>query len=312
LRGLHGDGGAVGRCCIWAGSEAAANTNPHPASSENAEVPFYVKWPSSYVHGQSKGPCRVLFICPCYNQDALTVCARQTPLLDLAEKRGWFVVIPTFKNTGNVRDRKTCYYYPEKFSGKAVCEALDLIKRKYPIATDGLLMQGYSGGAQFVHRFAIWAPERVATVAVNSSTWLDAPNGGSSQVAWLLTIGESDPGYDPSLTFVDQLRKAGALPIFRSYIGLEHGGADGGGVRQITCAFLSFYDDLTKAKLGKQRPLFGVKPQPPMAVTAMPFVGDTQDWKYQKNSPEALDDIAEDSRVYLPSEEVAKVWNQEF
>lgn len=282
-------------------------TNP-----DNKEVPFYVRKPPGYAPGAAGKNWRVLFICPALNGDGLETITT-TSLIKTATQENWFVVVPTFKGHGNEsQDRKLSYYYPEKWSGKAVLEALELIKKKYPIVTDGMFMRGVSGGAQFVHRFAIWAPERVAAVVVNSSSWFEEPNAKSKQVAWLVTVGDSDPAYDETLKFVNSLREAGALPLFRSYIGMSHQVEDGG-MAKINAAFLKFYDVKTREKLGVRKSLAAPAPgaiQPPMPAAAMPYVGDAQDWRYFKNTPEAAGDIPEDSRIYLASEEIARVWGE--
>jgi poly(3-hydroxybutyrate) depolymerase len=95
-----------------------------------------------------------------------------------------------------------------------VVDALETVAKKYPIDPTRIFMQGLSGGAQFVHCFAIWAPERVTAVAINSSSWFDEPNAKCNQVAWLVTIGESDASFTNTLEFVDQLREVGAAPAF--------------------------------------------------------------------------------------------------
>jgi poly(3-hydroxybutyrate) depolymerase len=278
-------------------------------SPENREVPFYLRWPEGYMAGPIKHPYRVLFICPHYNQDGRALLHHETALLKLADQKSWFVVVPTFKNKGDVRDRKTCYYYPEKWSGKAVIEALEGIKRKYPVDTERLLMQGLSGGGQFVHRFAIWAPERVTGVAINSSSWFDQPNDRTAQVAWLVTIGDSDPSYENTLTFLDQLRRMGALPLFRSYAAMVHEGNPA--VSRLNAEFLTFYDELTRRALGTRRPFGVTKVEPPLSAPAMPFVGDAQNWRFVKNAPGAAEDIPEDSRIYLPSENLARLWGKQ-
>ena len=281
------------------------------ASRMNPEIPFYVRPPADYSPGQPGNPRRVLFVCPYHNQDALLI-INNSPFVKLADKKGWFVIMPTFKSTGDVQDRDTCYYYPEKFSGPAVREALEMIRKKYPIAVGGMLMQGYSGGAQFVHRFAIWAPDLVAAVVVNSSSWFDRPDPRSGHIAWLVTIGESDPAYEHSLEFVDQLRNAGAVPVFRSYIGVTHKAANTAGVVPLSLAFLSYWDEVTRPQLGAQQSFFGQAKTKPLASPAdMPFVGDAQEWRYFKNTAEALRGIPEESRVYLPSGELAEVWQRE-
>jgi pimeloyl-ACP methyl ester carboxylesterase len=277
-------------------------------SELNKEIPFYLRVPKNYHPGK---PYRLLFLCPFLNQEGLDKLKDSAAWLALADERDWFVITCTFKQkTADGQDRKLAYYYPKEFSGKAVLEALALVGKKYPVDTERLLMQGLSGGGQFVHRFALWAPDRVTAVAVNSSSWFDEPDAKCNRVAWLITIGDSDPSYNNTLEMVDQLRSAGAFPIFRSYLGMVHEGSKK--VDQLDMEFLKYYDDHTRNELGKPR-------SAPSALTSnadwisqagakMPFVGDCQDWKFLPNTAESRESIAEDSRIYLPSEEIAKLW----
>ena len=176
-------------------------------SDMNKEIPFYLRVPKNYRPGKVY---RLLFLCPHLNQEGLKKLAGSAPWLALADQRDWFVMSCTFKQASkDAQDRKLAYYYPESFSGKATLEALELVSKKYPVDTERLLMQGLSGGAQFVHRFAMWAPDRVTAVAVNSSSWFDTPNARCNEVAWLVTIGESDDSYNASLEVVDRLRNVG-------------------------------------------------------------------------------------------------------
>lgn len=274
-------------------------------SELNKEIPFYLRVPKNYQPGKTY---RLLFICPCVNTDGLYTLKQSTTWMELADEQDWFVMSCTFKQDAEAaQDRKLAYYYPETFSGKAVLEALEKVSKKYPVDTERLLLQGISGGAQFVHRFAMWAPERVTAVAVNSSSWFDVPNARCNQVAWLVTIGESDDTYNASLEVVDRLRTVGAAPLFRSYVGMIHEGTET--VDRLSMEFLKFYDGFTKKDLGKRRSL-----QTPaterlsLAGDKMPCVGDGQDWKYFPNTPDTRESIAEDSRIYLPSEEIAKLW----
>ena len=277
-------------------------------SDENKELPFYLRRPLNYRPGT---PCRLLFLCPHLNQDALKMLAASQTWLTLADERGWFVLTCTFRTDRNkVQDRKLSYYYPETFSGKAVLDALEQVAKKYPtVDTERLLMQGLSGGAQFVHRFAIWAPDRVTAVAVNSSSWFDAPNANCNRVAWLVTIGESDASYNNSLELADRLRNVGAAPVFRSYLGMVHEGSPL--VDRLNMEFLKFYDDLTKKDLGKKRSaLTPLAERLAMPGDKMPWVGDSQNWKYVRNTALAREGIAEDSRIYLPNDAIATLWGK--
>jgi hypothetical protein len=141
---------------------------------------------------------------------------------------------------------------------------------------------------------------------VHSSSWFDDPNEKCQTFAWLVTIGDADPSYENTLAFVSKLRKSGAVPLLRSYVGVGHSRSSE--LPIIDLAFLKFYDDLTRAKLGVKESLVKPKLLPLIPSEQMPFVGDTQRFEYVKNTPEALEEIAEDVRVYLPSEEIAKIW----
>lgn len=278
-------------------------------SELNREIPFYLRVPKNYRPGK---PYRLLFLCPHLNQEGLKKLEGSAQWLALADARDWFVITCTFKQAAkDAQDRKLSYYYPAAFSGKATLEALALVAKKYPtVDTERLLMQGLSGGAQFVHRFAIWAPDRVTAVAVNSSSWFDEPNAHSNRVAWLITIGEADASYNSSLEMVDRLRNVGAAPLFRSYMGMVHEGS--AAVDRLDMEFLKFHDDLTKKHLGqKHSALTPADERLAMPGDKMPWVGDSQDWKYVRNTAQARDAISEDSRIYLPSEGIATLWGQQ-
>lgn len=276
-------------------------------SVQNKEIPFYLRVPKNYKPGKVY---RLLFLCPHLNQEGLSKLEGSTPWLTLADERDWFVMSCTFKQAKeDVRDRKQSYYYPEAFSGKATLDALALVAKKYPVDTERLLMQGLSGGAQFVHRFAMWAPERVTAVVINSSSWFDVPNARCNQVAWMITIGDSDSSINASLDFVDQLRAMGAAPLFRSYLGMIHEGSSA--VDKLNIEFLKLYDDLTKASLGKHKfTLMSASERLALQGEKMPYVGDSMNWKYFPNDVKPRESIAEDSRVYLPSKAIAELWGQ--
>jgi predicted esterase len=300
-------------------TNSAADTPPWPPnideftvetnSPENKLVPFYVRIPAGF-DPQQPGPYRILFMCPPINHDGfLTVTGRDgnKELFDVADQRKWFIITATFKQYhGEVQDRDTSYYYPEKFSGKAVMDALDEIAQKYPLDVSHLFVTGMSGGAQFTHRFALWAPTRVVAAAINSCRWFDDPSPTCNQVAWLLTIGESDDGVENMLSFDAKLQDAGAAPIFRSYLGMVHD--EDKRVTHLDAEFLKFYDDRTHDQLGKASDPTLNSPTLAMQSKDMPFVGDNQTWEYVPNTDANRGLIAEDLRVYLPSKELADVW----
>ncbi len=283
-------------------------------SEQNKKVPFYLRVPRGYDPARKDRVYRLLFVCPVYNGDGRIVIRGERDykdLIALADQRDWFVLTATFKQRpGDVRDRKTSYYYPETFSGRAVVEAIEQVAKKYPVDANRILLQGLSGGAQFAHRFALWAPERVTAVAANSSSWFDQPGPGVEGIAWLVTIGESDPSLENTLEFITKLSEAGATPVFRTYLGMVHEGDPR--VSRLTVAFLTFHDERTKGDLGKRESLADrMKPRPIVPKEDFPFIGDYQNWRYLPNTAENQEVIPDDVRVYLPSEAIAKLWGRQ-
>ena len=276
----------------------------HSSSQLNRDIPFYVRIPATFQEDKRLRRYRVLFVCPFFNEDGMDALRGNSGFFNIADQRGWFIVCPTFKqNKEDVQNRQLSYYYPETFSGKAVLDALELIKQKYPIETDGLLLYGLSGGAQFVHRFAIWAPDRVTAVIINSSSWFDDPTPRAAQIPWLVTVGEADPSFDNTLEFVIKIEAAGGCPIFRSYPGMTHFRAIA--IPPLDVEFFKYYDDLTHVKLEGS---FVGQDHVQISNKDMPFIGDKQTWQYVKKTPEAEKAIDETNRVYFPNEEIAKQW----
>ena len=69
----------------------------------------------------------------------------------MADKHNIFLISPSFKN-----DK---YWEPEKWSGKALMQAVDIIKLKYMLKKNGkILYFGYSAGAQCAALFYHWKP----------------------------------------------------------------------------------------------------------------------------------------------------------
>lgn len=277
-------------------------------SPENREMPFYLRSPEGWKKEEGRTH-RMVFLCPYAKQSGLEKMLGIRWLLEVADARGWFVMSATFNlNMKATRDRESSYYYPESFSGKALVDALGIAARKYPVDGERIFIEGNSGGAQFTHRFAMVAPERVDAAVVNSCSWFDVPEESAAGVAWLFLIGESDPSYESSLEVVDNLREVGAAPLFRSYIGKGHV-VTGGEVDNLVREFLICCDDRTKGSLGKKRSRLDAAAESlAMKAEEMPFVGDGQLWTYRENTPGNVEDLPEDSRVFLPNKAVAKIW----
>jgi len=293
---------------IPAGVHVVEIQTPAP---ESPMVPFYVRPPKGYQPGVDSGRIYRLFLMmPFVPETGLRAMKRNAMWLKLADERGWFVVSPSFVWVReDVRDRNKSFYYPEKWSGKCVLDGLEEIGKQFPVDTHRIFVQGLSGGAQFAHRFALWAPDRVEAVAVNSSGWFDDPTPSAKQVAWAITVGESDPILPDSRDFTAKLKEQGAWPLFKTFLGMVH--EDYPPANRLGGEFMVLVDEATKQHLG-QPP--GSTPRAGELWNAEAYhkwVGDERDGLfYSKDEVEELE-IPREERIGLPTRELAELWGLE-
>lgn len=108
-----------------------------------------------------------------------------------ARELGFALVLPLFDER-----RHRCYQqlvHPRRGtrSDLALLTALDAAAEPYALDVRRLYLFGYSGGAQFVHRFALRHPRRTAALAVGAAGWYTWPD---AQQAWPLGIGNTTIG----------------------------------------------------------------------------------------------------------------------
>ncbi|MCK5083199.1 MAG: hypothetical protein KAR31_09865, partial [Candidatus Omnitrophica bacterium] len=96
-------------------------------------------------------------------------------LAEVAEKRNFVLVAPFF-------DKKTWRGYQQLKSSKkknradrALMRSLHYIENLFSIPSQKIWMHGYSGGAQFAHRFAILHPDKVEAVVLGAAGWYTFP-----------------------------------------------------------------------------------------------------------------------------------------
>ncbi len=101
---------------------------------------------------------------------------------DHADREGFIVVCPTFPQG---------YQVLEGDEDEALIAILDEVGQRYP-TTEGAIVSGFSGGAQFAHRFAFAHPERTRAVAVHSAGSYDPPLAEARRIPFLVTVGLND------------------------------------------------------------------------------------------------------------------------
>lgn len=192
-------------------------------AAHNHSVVFWLRIPQNYKKIDAK-QCRIMVLfggrnwtgnktIKCYKFDSL------------ADKYKLFLLSPSFKDDE--------YWYPEKWSGKALLEAIAKVRLKYGLSVKKrLLYYGYSAGGQCVNLFLCWKPEIVKAWGVHAcGVWSDMRSVNRTEkmsfirlltgkISGLVTCGEADePRMLLSRNFIYGARENGMKIIWRSYRG---------------------------------------------------------------------------------------------
>ena len=258
-------------------------------AKENALVKVWYRVPRSY-DPQKKGLSRVLILFGGRNCDGKLEVSGKLGWTEWADLNGIFLVAPTLKNDN--------YWEPEKWSGRAMQDALAQIASKYRIATSGLLYYGYSAGSQASNLFPAWRPDLCRAYVSHACGVFHTPTGRMRNVPGLVTCGDADTArYVISRQFVEKYRSLGISVIWKSFPNHPHD-VPPDSIR-LAKAFLLHYhrahpEDLGYSALRESKDIG--------------FVGDDADGVYYPVGSRDAADIIFDDRVELPSESVALAW----
>ena len=260
-------------------------------AKENPKVVFHYREPANYdITSKSKSRLLIYFggrnttgETEVYNQSWGAWC----------DKNGVFLIVPSYKNDN--------YWEPQKWSGKALLEAIAQLKKKYPnICDDKLLFYGYSAGAQCSNLFPAWIPNKTRAYVSHACGVFHKPNERMKNIAGLLTCGDADrQRMVINHRFIENYRKIGVNILWKSYPNHPHDVPQGS--IYLAQAFLEYYHKLYVNDLDKSQSV-------PKEDKKPIFIGDDQDGVvYPINSPMAKQIYLED-RVYFFSKELADAW----
>jgi poly(3-hydroxybutyrate) depolymerase len=102
-----------------------------------------------------------------------------------AEREGFVLVCPSFPPG---------YQRLEAGADADLTDILDEVARDQPAIRQPVFLVGFSGGAQFVHRWAFRHPDEVCGVAALSAGSYDPPPAGARGVPFLVAVGSADTG----------------------------------------------------------------------------------------------------------------------
>ena len=176
-------------CCALSAAE-----DQWVVSSHGMDVPF-----KSWQAEGARAGTGVLVLVPGYN-------GKGEQMLDgrwkaFAEKNALVLLAPTFHAEGDENNRGQGYYYPEQGSGEVMEKALKEVRKRTGVETDQVLFFGFSAGAHFAHRFALWKPQRVRAFVAYSAGWWSEPTARVRNVPALVMCGEADERYAATLGF---------------------------------------------------------------------------------------------------------------
>lgn len=209
------------------------------------------------------------------------------------DKNGVFLVVPSYKNDN--------YWEPQKWSGKALLEAIAQLKKKYPnICDDKLLFYGYSAEAQCSNLFPAWIPTKTRAYVSHACGVFHKPSDKMKGVAGLLTCGDADrQRMVINNRFRAAYRSLGVNILWKSFPNHPHDVPQGS--TYLAQEFFEFYHKLYANDLDKSVP----KPRENLKPL---LVGDDQDGVvYPIDSP-AAKQIYEEDRVFFFSKELADAW----
>jgi len=134
-----------------------------------------------------------------------------------AEHEGFVLVCPSFQPG---------YQRLEAGADADLTAILDEVAQTQPALRRPVFLVGFSGGAQFVHRWAFLYPHEVCGVAALSAGFYDPPPARARTVPFLVAVGSRDIGPPNRVTlahwFHGALVQAGYRADLRVYDGVGH------------------------------------------------------------------------------------------
>jgi poly(3-hydroxybutyrate) depolymerase len=135
-----------------------------------------------------------------------------------ADREGFLFLAPTFPLKG--------YQYLTNGEDAVLWAMIAEVQSAYAVDPARVFVCGFSGGAQFAHRFAFRYPGRVSGVSTMSAGSYDSPPK-RGQVPFAVSVGQADPERAAlALRFVDELRRSGYPVWYETYPNVGHSMCD--------------------------------------------------------------------------------------
>jgi len=106
----------------------------------------------------------------------------------MAVRLGFALALPLFDDRHHRRYQQLLHPRRGIRSDLALLHTLDAAAGRHGVDASRLFLFGYSGGAQFVHRFAMCHPHRTAALAIGAAGWYTWPD---AQQNWPLGLADA-------------------------------------------------------------------------------------------------------------------------
>ena len=154
----------------------------------NKKLEFYYYIPSKVIDNKQKSYPVLIFVPGLSGRGENAVTAE---FKRLADQEGFIIIAPSFVFDEANWNSKTSYQYPEVWSGNALLDIIAKVKEKNALNPSKLYLHGFSAGAQFVLRFALWKPELCAACAAHASGGTVVPDKYCN-VKFMVSVGKED------------------------------------------------------------------------------------------------------------------------
>lgn len=138
---------------------------------------------------------------------------------EFAEEEGFVIISPSFVFDEKNWESKTSYQYPSAWSGEAFLRIVEKVKRTFEINISKFYLYGFSAGAQFSLRFALWKPELCSAVSAHAGGGVVIPEK-YVDVKFFVSVGRDDTERVKIVeNFYNKAKELGIDVTYRKYFG---------------------------------------------------------------------------------------------
>ncbi len=136
---------------------------------------------------------------------------------DFADEEGFVIISPSFIFDEKNWESQRSYQYPSAWSGEAFIRIAEKVKKEFELKISKFFFFGFSAGAQFSLRFALWKPELCSAVSAHAGGGTVIPEK-FVDVKFFVSVGKDDKGRIEIVeNFYKKAKELGIDVIYRKY-----------------------------------------------------------------------------------------------